>query len=133
MIGLQLLILYMAKIEELEESVFYQQILSNIKRIMRDRGLTQQTLAEYIEVGPSQFSKIIKGSVGLSMVQLSKLATSLSMREIDIITYPEVYVKPESKESEPVEAILQIKLKKDKKDQVLKLVFGDNNIEILNK
>lgn len=34
---------------------------------------------------------------------------------------------------EPVEAILQIKLKKDKKDQVLKLVFGDNNIEILNK
>ena len=35
--------------------------------------------------------------------------------------------------SEPVEAILQIKLQKDKKDQVLRLVFGDNNIEILNK
>ena len=36
-------------------------------------------------------------------------------------------------EQEPVEAILQIKLKKDKKDQVLKLVFGENDIEILNK
>ena len=46
------------------------------------------------------------------------------------------YDKFEKKEiigEEPVEAILQIKLKKDKKDQVLKLVFGDNNIEILNK
>ncbi len=123
----------MTKIEELRANAFYQQMLSNIKKIMRDRGLTQQTLAEYIEVEPSQFSKIINGTVGLSMLQLSKLATKLSMREIDIITYPDVYIKPESGDSEPVEAILQIKLKKDKKDQVLKLVFGDNNIEIFNK
>ena len=123
----------MTKIEELRANAFYQQMLSNIKKIMRDRGLTQQILAEYIEVEPSQFSKIINGTVGLSMLQLSKLATKLSMREIDIITYPDVYIKPESGDSEPVEAILQIKLKKDKKDQVLKLVFGDNNIEIFNK
>lgn len=124
----------MGKLEELKDNTFYQRLLSNIKKIMRDRGLTQQTLAEYIEVEPSQFSKIVNGTVGLSMLQLSKLATKLSMREIDIITYPDVYVRPESGESEePVEAILQIRLKKDKKDQVLKLVFGDNNIEILNK
>ena len=117
----------------MKENSFYQQLLSNIKKIMRDRGLTQQTLAEYIEIEPSQFSKIVNGTVGLSMLQLSKLATKLSMREIDIITYPDIYTKPELGEPEPVEAILQIKLKKDKKDQVLKLVFGDNNIEILNK
>ena len=35
--------------------------------------------------------------------------------------------------NEPVEAVLQIRLSKDKKDQVMKLVFGENNIEILNK
>lgn len=34
---------------------------------------------------------------------------------------------------EPMEAILQVRLRKDKKDQVLKLVFGENNIEILNR
>ena len=50
-----------------------------------------------------------------------------------VITYPDRYVKVQDSEAEPVEAVLQIKLKKDKKDQVLKLVFGDNNIEILNK
>lgn len=123
----------MGKIDELRENPFYQNMLSNIKKIMRDRDLTQQTLAEYIEVEPSQFSKIINGSVGLSMLQLSKLATRLSLREIDIITYPDIYTKPENKGSESVEAILQIKLKNDKKDQVLKLVLGDSNIEILNK
>ena len=31
------------------------------------------------------------------------------------------------------EVALQIKLKKDKRDQVLRLIFGDNDIEILNK
>ena len=55
------------------------------------------------------------------------------MSEIDILTYPEKYVKVQSAEAEPVEAVLQIKLKQDKKDQVLRLIFGDNNIEILNK
>ena len=55
------------------------------------------------------------------------------MREIDLITYPDIYVKSDEREEEPVEAVLQIKLSKDKKDQVLKLVFGENNIEILNK
>ena len=81
----------------------------------------------------SQFSKVLKMKVKLSVVQLSKLAQSLSISEIDVITYPDRYVKVQDSEAEPVEAVLQIKLKKDKKDQVLKLVFGDNNIEILNK
>ena len=81
----------------------------------------------------SQFSKVMKMKVKLSVVQLSKLAQNLSMSEIDVITYPDRYVKVQGSEAEPVEAVLQIKLKKDKKDQVLRLVFGDNNIEILNK
>ncbi len=55
------------------------------------------------------------------------------MREIDIITYPEIYVSQKETKEENVEVVLQMKLKKDKKDQVLSLVFGENNLEILNK
>ena len=62
----------------------------------------------------------------------TKIAAGLSLREIDLITWPDVYVPQQSPEAEPLEATLQIKLKKDKKDQVLKLVFGENNLEILN-
>lgn len=112
---------------------FYTNLISNIVKIMRDRQLTQATVANYLKTSPSQFSKILKGDVKLSFTQLSNLATHLSMPEIDIITYPDKYYKHENAEPDQVEAILQIKLKKDKKDQVLRMVFGDNNVEILNK
>ena len=100
---------------------------------MNDNHLTQATMAQYAGVTPSQFSKILNETVGLSLMQLSNIARRLSLREIDIITYPDKYVKHEQSKDDTLEAVLQIKLKKDKKDQVLKLIFGDNNIEILNK
>ena len=110
-----------------------ERILQNIRKIMNDRNLTQYAIAEYMGTSESQFSKILKGSVKLSLSQIENLASNLSMREIDIITYPAKYEKTGHIAEEPVEAILQIKLQKDKKDQVLKLIFGENNIEILNK
>jgi hypothetical protein len=42
-------------------------------------------------------------------------------------------VKKDDVYQDSIEAILQIKLQADKKDQILKLVFGENNLEILNK
>lgn len=118
---------------KMKDSVFSQKIVDNIRKIMRDRNLTQVTMAGYMKTSESQFSKILSGNVQVSLWQLENLASNLSLREIDIITYPEVYVKKEELGEEPVEAVLQIKLQKEKKDQVLKLVFGENNIEILNR
>ena len=115
------------------ENSFYDNIVASIAKIMRDKNLTGATMAEYMDTTPSQFSKMLTGKVKISFAKLSKLATNLSMSEIDIMTYPDKYVKIGKPDDEPIEAILQIKLKKDKKDQVLKLVFGENNIEILNK
>lgn len=112
---------------------FYSRIIENILKIKRDRNLTQAVMAEYIDTSRSQMSKILRGEVLLSIEQMSKFATNCSMSEIDLITYPEKWIPLESGKSEPVEATLQIKLKKEKKDQVLKLVFGENNLEILNK
>ena len=111
------------------ENIFYDKIISNINKIMRDKNLTQAAIAGYIETSPSQLSKILTNKVKLSIHQLSKLATHLAMSEIDIITYPDKYVKVNS-ENDPVDAIMQIKLSKKKKDEVLKLVLGDN-FEIL--
>ncbi len=112
---------------------FYKHLIENIRKIMNDRMLKQATIAEYIGVTPSQASKILNGTVQLSIPQLSKLASRLSMSEIEIISYPDILIKKSDSEQEPVEAILQIRLTQDKKDQVLKLVFGENNIEILNR
>lgn len=115
---------------------FTEKIVENIRKILVNREMKQATAALYMEVSPSQFSRILQGKVSLSMDQLSKFASGAGMREIDVITWPDVYEvrKPsQKKEVDPVEAILQIRLQSDKKDQVLKLIFGENNIEILNR
>lgn len=117
-----------------ENTAFTKKMVENVRKIMNDRGLTQATIADYMGTSASQFSKILNGEVQLSLDNVSNLATKLNLREMDIITYPEIYVsKSEIGEENDLEAVLQIKLRKDKKDQVLKLVFGEHDIEILNK
>lgn len=111
---------------------FYQNVIENIKTITKLKGLLQVDLAEWAEIDESVMSKILRYQTAMSLDKLSKIASGLRMREIDIITYPDVLVASDGTQ-DPVEAILQIRLRKDKKDQVLRLVFGDNNIEILNK
>ncbi len=111
-------------------------LVDNLRKIMVDRNITQAALAEYADTTPSQFSKIMSGQLHLSLLHVSNIARGLNLNEIDLFTYPEIYEKKDlSKDSshEPIEATLQIKLRKDKKDQVLKLVFGEHNLEILNK
>ncbi|MBQ9641878.1 MAG: helix-turn-helix transcriptional regulator [Bacteroidaceae bacterium] len=114
--------------------MFHETIIDNLRKIMNERRLTQETLAEYAGISTSQMSKVMNGTVKLSLIQLSNIASKLSLREIDIITYPEIYV-PKNKQNteDDTEVMLQLKLRKDKKDQILKLIFGNNDIEILNR
>lgn len=46
--------------------LFTEQIINNLRKIMNDRGLTQVVMAEFADTSPSQFSKILNGSVQLS-------------------------------------------------------------------
>lgn len=109
-------------------------IIENIRKIIRDKGISQKAMAEYAGTSGSQFSKILNGELQISLRQISNIATNLKIREIDIFTYPDVYVKNEKGNfSNEVKALLTIELSPSKKDQVLKLVFGENNLEILNK
>lgn len=116
-----------------EKPEFTLMVLQNVRNIMNDKKLKQSTVADFIGVSESQISKILNGNTMLSIEQLSKFSRAVKMPVIDVITYPDKYVQLVTNEQEPVEAILQIKLRKEKKEQVLKLVFGENNIEILNK
>lgn len=112
--------------------MFEENVKRNIRKIMNDKSYTQKAMADFMGTTESQFSKILSGKVRLSLSQLESLARSLAMREIDIITYPEVYMEKSKATSEPIETTLQIKLRNEKKDQILKMLFGEN-IEVLNK
>lgn len=125
----------MKKESENKTKVEMVDIIQQLRNIMNTLNIKQSTLAEYADVTSSQFSKIMNYKVALSLHQLSNIATKLNMREIDIYTYPYKYVNPESNQRQDigVKATLSIELSPDKKDQVLKLVFGENNLEIFNK
>lgn len=108
-------------------------IAKNIREIRLKKSINQQFLADALEVDVAVISNIEKGKRELRVNELEKIANALEVSVIDLIVYPKKYIEKTEGEEEPLEAILQIKLKKDKKEQVLKLVFGENNIEILNK
>ena len=110
-----------------------QKVTNNLVKILKDRNLKQAYLTKLLDTSESQVSKKLKGDIKITLDELSKIANGLALREIDIITYPDVYTLEDAVTTEPVEAILQIKLQREKKEQVLKLVFGENDIEILNK
>lgn len=110
-----------------------QKLIQNIIQIRNSKGFTKRSMADALHINEASYGRIENGKIALSYKQLAQIASCFGMSVIDVIGYPDKYVKAESANEEPVEAVLQIKLKKDKKDQVLKLVFGDNNIEILNK
>lgn len=109
------------------------EIYESIKTIRLQKSINQQNIADALNLDVAVVSNIEKGKRDLRVKELEVISNVLGISVIDLITYPDKYVKQSQPQEESVEAILQIKLRKDKKDQVLKLVFGENNIEILNK
>lgn len=107
-------------------------VIENIKKIRLEKGIPQKLLADALSVDDSVISNIEKGKRELKVSELEIIACCLGVEVVDLFTYPQKYV-PDGKEPEDIEAVLQIRLKKDRKEQVLRLVFGDNNLEILNK
>ncbi|MDR1338577.1 MAG: helix-turn-helix domain-containing protein [Prevotellaceae bacterium] len=109
-------------------------IVKNITDIRKEKGISQELIANALDVDTAVISNIEKGKRELKVSELEIIANVLEVDVLYLLTYPHVYVRKESKDSSvPVEAILQIKLQADKKEQVLKLVFGENNLEILNR
>jgi transcriptional regulator with XRE-family HTH domain len=109
-------------------------VIENIRILRESKGYSQDCLAELIGITQSSYARFERGATKTDLKMISLVAQALEMNLIDIITYPEKYIniKDASKEvatTEP-EVILQIKVRGDKRDQILKATFGDNELEI---
>lgn len=107
-------------------------IRENIKKILKEKDLNQKSLALLIDKKESTISKLLDGTQRINLRYLEEIASALGLREIDVITYPDVYELPEKKE-DGFDAILQIKLEGQQKHKVLDMVLGKKNVELLNK
>ena len=116
-----------------ESSDIEARVARNILKILPSKKLNQTGLSTVTGISEKTMSKILRGEQHFRLEHISKIAKALSLREIDLLTYPDIYVKENRPEANPAEVLLQLRLTQEKKDQVLKLVFGENDIEILNK
>lgn len=116
-----------------QEKSQQERLIVNIQKLLNAKNYTRTALADHLGIEESNVTHLLHNETRLYYDRLVKIADFFSMSVIDLIAYPDQYAKATAQEQEPLEAVLQIKLKKEKKDQVLKLVFGENNIEILNK
>lgn len=106
-------------------------VTENIRKILNDRNLTQIAAAEYAGMSQAQFSKAMNGKSNFTTWQLSKMANGLGLRLIDLFTYPDKFESVRHT-GEEMTASITIQLKDDKKEQALKLLFGEKNLKLLN-
>ena len=109
-------------------------VVENIFAIRRERGITQEVIADALFVDTSVVSNIEKGKRELKVSELEKIAKVLGVDVLYLITYPDVYEKKtKGKNGEIPKVILQIELEDHVKADAIKLAFGDRVLEIRNK
>lgn len=108
-------------------------ILGNIRAIRLKKRLSQEYMAETLGVTQTAYSLWEKGKRELTYNNLLRIAEVLDENVVNIITYPDVYVLAEERIEQTPKAVLQVELDQDKKEQVLKLVFGERCAEMIIK
>jgi len=98
-------------------------VIENLIKIMNDRKLSKVSFADLIEFPEAKWNKIANGKQRLSVNELSIIAEKLQIREIDIYTYPFVFVKKEAKDT--IERIsVTFDVSPENRDMLLNLVTG---------
>lgn len=106
-------------------------VIENIKEIRLSKGIPQKNLADALDVDVAVISNIENGKRELKVSELEKISNCLDVDIIDLFTYPVKYA-PKGEVDDSLDAVLQVKLKGNTKLEVLRIVFGDQNLELLN-
>ena len=114
-----------------------EEILRNIRAIRESRGFSQEQMADLMKISQSQYARFERGATKADLETVYKFCEVVNFRVIDLITYPKVYIDPEAisrliPSNNEIKATLQIELDAEKKEQVLKLVLGNNYLNIFN-
>ena len=115
--------------------VIMKQIFATIKELRVKNNKTQAQIAEILGLDTSAYGKLERGATDITLTKLEILANFYNMSVVELISYPHKNVIADTQQDIFCEekVTLTIELKKEKKAQIMKLVFGDNNLEILNK
>ena len=108
-------------------------VVENIFKIRREKGISQEFIANALGVDTAVVSNIENGKRELKVKELEVISRALGVDVLYLWTYPHVYIRKERDNPAPVETVLQLKLTGEKRDRILKLVFGDRDLKLLNE
>ena len=104
-------------------------ILENVRIIRESSNLSQELIAEKMNITQSKYARFERGNTKTDLDMLIDFCNVVGVSFNELIIYPEKVMN--SKAEEAIKAVLQIEIKHEKKEQILRLVFGDHNLEIL--
>ena len=112
-----------------------RKILENVRIFREKANLSQESLAEKLHITQSKYARFERGATKTDLETLMAFCDVIGVTLVDLITYPNKYVDVDEIPSihKDGTVMLSIEIKKEKKDEVMNLVFGDKNLEILNK
>jgi len=106
-------------------------VIRNFRLIREQKELSQDAVAERMDKTQSAYARIERGATKLDLETLYKFSNVMGMSVIDVISYPKKMVA--EGENMNIEAILQLKLTNAKKEEVLRIVFGEHTTELLSE
>lgn len=106
-----------------------REVLSKIKILREKHNFSQEQMAEKMNITQSKYARFESGRTKTDLETLVSFCNAIGITLKEFFVYPETL----NPKNDILKAQLTIELKEEKKEQVLKLIFGDNNLEILNK
>ncbi len=112
-----------------------KKILENVRLFREKANLSQEQVAEKLHITQSKYARFERGASKTDLDILIAFCNVLQVSLVELITYPKRFVDFDSfSAAQPDDTVmLSIQIRKDKKDKILQLVFGDSNLEILNQ
>ena len=105
------------------------QILENIRTIRKNKGLSQEYVANKLNMTQSGFAQIERGERGLLYSLLEQIAQILELDVCELINF---HKTTEQKLLYKEKVFIQIEVDKEAKEQVLNIIYGKNNLQVTN-
>ena len=120
------------------ERNFSDKVVANIIKIRNEKRITQIDIASVLGIDMSTYSKIESGKIALSIDRLAKIASFFELEVIDVLYWPQKYVKYDSlsaseKNNRQPKVTVQIELSEEKKEKVLEMIFEGKELDILKR
>ena len=106
-----------------------------IKELREAAGFSQEKMAEKMNLTQSSYARFEQQKTKIDLERVEEFAKQLDKSLIEVLAYPERYinVKDIGKElnAQSPEIIIQLKVMGRKREDILQLIFGDNDLKII--